>query len=80
MSEIKPGDFVRLIGAPDWLIHDLPDDEVNLIMAQVGRVAVVTEIDDYGFFWLWFECAEAGGGMSSVSGWFCVSGEYLQRL
>lgn len=80
-NEIKAGSLVRLLGVPDWLIRDLPDDEIDLIMAQVGSVAVVTEIDDYGYFWLGFDRTQEDGTVAfSMSGWFSVSEEYLQRL
>lgn len=48
----KPGDSVRLLGLPNWLLHDLPTDEQAELMACVGTVMRVQEIDSYGYVWV----------------------------
>jgi hypothetical protein len=53
-SDIRVGDRVTLLGLPDWLTHDLPGSEQVEMRAFIGQSAVVTEIDDYGYYWLGF--------------------------
>ena len=54
------GTQVRLKGVPDWLIHDLPKSEQAEIISFIGKVAVVQEIDQYGYIWLGFgACTDA---------------------
>ncbi|MBK6651848.1 MAG: hypothetical protein IPG42_20420 [Betaproteobacteria bacterium] len=47
----KAGDAVRLLGLPSWLLHDLPEDEQAELLACVGKVMQVQEIDSYGYSW-----------------------------
>jgi hypothetical protein len=54
-KEIKIGDRVKLIGVPDWLIHDLPEEEKLEILAQIGSIMTVEDIDDiHELFWIGF--------------------------
>lgn len=48
----KPGDSVRLLGLPDWLLHDLPKDEQAELVGHVGKVAQVQKVDSYGYVWV----------------------------
>ena len=48
----KPGDSVRLLGLPDWLLHDLPKDEQADLVGYVGKLMQVQEVDTYGYVWV----------------------------
>jgi hypothetical protein len=77
----KVGDKVRLIGLPDWLLHDLPQDEQSDLLAFVGRKAAVLDIDKFGYVWLGFGTTSASGADANYSGHsFCVPPEFIQPL
>lgn len=66
---MKVGDQVRVLAIPDWLIHDLPQEDVDKLRAQVGTVHEIREVQPGGYLWLsgWFalmpndvELVEAG--------------------
>lgn len=77
-KSIKVGDRVRLIGIPDWLVHDLPEDEKKEIYSYLGRTAMITDIDQHGYYWLGFGGTVDVGDTGFYSGHsFCVSDEYL---
>jgi len=38
---IRVGDRVRLLGLPDWLTHDLPQDEQMEMHSFIGRCTEV---------------------------------------
>ncbi|MFZ6653900.1 hypothetical protein [Undibacterium sp. TJN19] len=76
---IKMGDRVILTGVPEWLVHDLPEEEKTEIYSCIGKAAVITEIDKYGYYWLGFGSTVEHGDTAFYSGHaFCVSGEYLK--
>lgn len=78
-SEIKVGDVVTLIRIPEWLVHDLPEDEQREIASCVGKSAVVSEIDPQGNFWIGFGNTTEIGDTAHYSGHsFGVPREYLQ--
>jgi hypothetical protein len=78
-QDLHVGDLVRLIGVPDWLIHDLPEDEKQEIIAFIGNVAVVEKIDDAGYFWLGFgNTVEVADSAYYTGHTFCVTREYLE--
>lgn len=67
---MKAGDRVRVVTIPDWLVHDLPEEEVENLRAQMGMIHEVHEIQSGGYLWLsgWFalapcdvELVESGG-------------------
>jgi hypothetical protein len=66
--EIHVGDHVKLLGLPDWLIHDLPVNEQEELRLFVGQFAIVCEVDSYGYFWLGF------GNMTEVENFSHYSG------
>jgi hypothetical protein len=67
--EIMAGALVRLLGLPEWLIHNLPECEKEEMMAFVGRTAIVTEIDSHGYYWIGFgSTADADDQSSRYSG------------
>ena len=80
-SAIKVGSLVKLLGIPEWLIHDLPESERAEMLGFVGRHAVVTEIDGAGYFWLGFGLTVETGDVADYSGHsFCVTDEFLERV
>lgn len=72
------GDRVRLIGVPEWLVHDLPNDERLEIAGCVGKVAVIEKIDEAGYYWLGFGSVMENSDAAYFTGHsFCVPGECL---
>lgn len=53
---MKAGDKVRVLAIPDWLVHDLPEEDVEHLRAQIGMVHVIHEVQVGGYLWLsgWF--------------------------
>ena len=79
-KDIRPGDCVKLLGLPDWLMHDLPENEQIEMHAFVGQCAVVDAIDVYGYFWLGFGSTTEVGDAAHYSGHsFCVPKEFIER-
>jgi hypothetical protein len=79
--DICVGDHVRLLGLPDWLIHDLPESEQLEMRAFVGRQAVVTSIDVAGYFWIGFGEITESSDIAYYSGHsFCVPRECLSKV
>lgn len=60
-NPLREGDAVRIPVLPDWLIHDLPGDEVERLRAHEGRIMAILEIDGYGHLWFGEEAP-----------WFCL--------
>lgn len=81
LDQMKVGDQVRLKFVPDWLVHDLPDRERQEICAFIGNVAIISEIDSYGYFWIGFgEMHEAMGRAEYRGHSFCVPRECLEGV
>lgn len=53
---MKVGDKVRVLAIPDWLVHGLPQEDVDNLRAQTGRVHDIRELQPGGYLWLsgWF--------------------------
>ena len=80
-NEVEVGRRVRLLGVPDWLVHDLPGHGQDAIRSFVGQVTVVTSIDAYGYFWLGFGNTVNEGDHACYSGHsFCVPREFLEPV
>lgn len=78
-NDIKIGDRVTLLGLPDWLINDLPESEQTELITCIGKSAVVTEIDNYGYFWLGFGSTVEVEGTAHYSGHsFAISSEFIE--
>lgn len=78
--DIRLGDRVKLLGLPDWLIHDLPEGEQTEMRSFVGRCAIVEKIDAYGFFWLGFGSTTQVSDAAQYCGHsFCVPREFIKR-
>lgn len=54
MSVFPIGSLVRLVGVPNWLIHDLPEEEQRDILSFIGKTTFIDEIDEYGSIWIGF--------------------------
>lgn len=73
MRAFAVGDRVKVISVPDWLIHDLPENEKQEILACLGKTAVIEDIDKYGYYWVGFGSTREEGEASYYNGhFFCV--------
>lgn len=78
-KKLKIGDRVKLLGLPDWLIADLPEDEKSEMIGFVGSVTDVTDIDAYGYIWLGFgKMVEAENEALYCGHSFCVPEEFVE--
>ena len=68
MSELKVGDRVVFLQAPDRLLKDLPTDEQEEIRSFVGQTAEITEVDKFGYFWIGFGSQSDEGEESTYVG------------
>ena len=50
-TDIRVGNRVRLLGMPDWLVHDLPSSEQVEMCGFIGQSCAASEIDAYGYYW-----------------------------
>jgi hypothetical protein len=78
----RVGDRVRLLGLPDWLIHDLPESEQREMRMFVGQTTEITGIDVAGHHWVGFgqtTDTEAGSDAHYAGHSFCVTPDFLQR-
>lgn len=79
VTNVKVGDRIKLLGLPGWLTHDLPKDERDEMYSFIGQIAIVQEIDSYGYFWLGFGKTTEIENTSHYSGHsFCVSREFIE--
>ena len=53
---LRAGMHVRILTIPDWLIHDLPPEEVGRLMEVKGTVMQIAKFDEFGYAWFgdWF--------------------------
>ena len=80
LDVLRVGDRVRLLGLPDWLIHDLPDSEQREMLAFIGQATEITAIDAAGYLWLGFGQATEGEDDAHYAGHsFCVTPDFLQH-
>lgn len=54
MADLHIGDEVILLNVPAWLLKDLPEGEQKEILSFIGKVAQITEVDQYGYYWVGF--------------------------
>lgn len=79
-DELKPGDRVRLLGIPDLLTHDLPEDERQAIHAQVGKIMEVQKVDEHGDVWLGFGSTTEDADQAIYEGHsFAVSKAFVEK-
>jgi hypothetical protein len=75
---LKAGDNVVFLRAPDWLLNGLPAEEQNEILSFVGREATITSVDEFGYFWIGFGVQVDDGEESRYSGHsFAVTADCL---
>ncbi len=61
---INPGEMVLIPDRlPDWLIHDLPEEDVDALKRTEGTAMQVLEIDTFGYIWFSSE---------NETPWFCL--------
>jgi len=63
---MKVGDQVRVLTIPDWLVHNLPQEDVDNLRAQIGLVHEIHEVQPGGYLWL--------------SGWFALKPSDLELV
>jgi hypothetical protein len=68
---IKPGDNVLIMAVPEWLTHDLPEEDAASIKRVEGTIMKVMEIDIHGYIWF---------GTENVGRWFCLRPSDVQAL
>lgn len=56
-TDLQVGDLVRLIKIQPSLLQDLPQSEKDELCKLVGKVFVVQEISEHGFYWIGEEAA-----------------------
>ncbi len=66
---VAPGDKVRIPRLPEWLLHDLPAQEVARLRDLEGSVMQVLEIDEFGYLWF---------GTNDQGRWFCLRPEEVE--
>ena len=77
--QFKVGDRVKILAMPDWLIHDLPEDEQAEMKHFVGLVTESTAIKPDGYLWLEFgEILEVGDTAYCSGHSFCVNAESIE--
>lgn len=78
-EKLSRGDTVVFLKAPDWLLSGLPSEEQDEILSFVGRMATITAIDEFGYFWIGFGVQVDDGEESTYSGHsFGVTEDCLQ--
>jgi hypothetical protein len=79
MSELKVGDRVMFLKVPEWLLKDLPTEEQNEIRSLVGQTTEITEVDEFGYFWVGFGFQANDGDESTYAGHsFAVTADCLK--
>jgi len=50
-NDIVPGDKVKIEVIPNWLIHDLSEEELTNLKRYEGEILPICEFDPYGYAW-----------------------------
>ena len=66
---IAVGDDARILSIPQWLTHDLPEEEVASLKTREGTIMRVLEIDARGYVWF---------GTDNSGRWFCLRPSEVQ--
>lgn len=53
----------KIVAIPEWLTHDLPEEDVIALEKLRGAIMCIIDIDAYGYVWF---------GSADGSPWFCV--------
>jgi hypothetical protein len=73
-KELKEEDLVRFVSVPEWLLHDLPDEEQREIRSFLGGIAAISEIDCHGYY----STEDAHGHTKYQGHSFCVPRDCLE--
>ena len=76
------GQQIRLARIPDWLVHDLPQEERAQIEERLGTVFEVTEIDSNGYVWMGFGSTVEEAALGNVyrGQTFCVTPDCVEVI
>jgi hypothetical protein len=50
-NKVSVGDKIKFVEIPEWLVHDMPENEALAIRKCVGTEMLVYEVDAYGYLW-----------------------------
>jgi hypothetical protein len=62
-QRIAVGDEVRILCIPQWLTHELPEEDVARLKTREGKIMRVLELDAHGYIWF---------GSNNAGRWFCL--------
>ena len=68
---IEVGTDAKILTIPDWLTHDLPEEDVERLKKAEGTVMRVLEIDAHGYLWF---------GTNNSGRWFCLRPTEVQVI
>jgi len=60
-APLSAGDLVLIPAMPEWLIHDVPPEEVSRLRAQEGTHMRILKVDAHGYVWF-----------GAHDPWFCL--------
>lgn len=66
---ITLGAKVKISHLPEWLIHNLPNQEVLRLKTIEGLVMQILKIDQFEYLWF---------GSNNQGGWFCLRPEEVE--
>lgn len=67
---LAPGDLVTIVAIPEWLTHDLAENDVAALRAVEGTNRKILRFDEYGYVWF---------GDRDLNDWFCLKPEEVKR-
>ena len=67
---LAAGDLVTIVTIPEWLTHDLPEEEVAALQSMRGTNRTILRFDEYGYAWF---------GDREMQEWFCLRPEEVKR-
>lgn len=71
-KKIIVGAMAKIAKIPEWLIHDLPPEDIDALKKVEGTTKKVIEIDKYGYIWF--------GEKDSNNGWFCLKPNEIEII
>ena len=69
-QSLAPGDLVTIVTVPDWLTHDLSEEDVATLRSVQRTNRVILRFDEYGYAWF---------GDRDMQDWFCLRPEDVKR-
>jgi hypothetical protein len=67
---LSPGDLVTIVTVPEWLTHDLPEEDAAALRSVQGSNRAILRFDEYGYAWF---------GNQDMQEWFCLRPEEIKR-